>query len=168
MEINIKLNRNKENKDNIGNQEFDDVLLDSTRKNLDSQSSRFRDIDTKAIGIIALIGVLMTLLIKPTNCDIKSIPYILYIITSISFSLSTMFCIGAIKIRQYEYLSTYNLVSLYQETDIKRQKRRMIRTIADIEEDICKKADNKVKWLKRSIYMLGVSIILYSIYSIIK
>ncbi len=44
---------------------FEDVLLDIAWKNLDSENNRFKDIDTKAIGIITITGILMTFLTKP-------------------------------------------------------------------------------------------------------
>lgn len=143
--------------------EFDDVLVDLSYKNLEIHYNRFKDIDTKAIGIMTITGALLTLLPKSVTNDDISI--VLYILILISFLVTIILCIGVVMIRKYDLVSTDNLIKeLSKEKDDVVKMRRTINTIAASEKKIGEEANNKADILKFAVLTFGFSIILLIIY----
>jgi len=91
---------------------FDEAILDSTLRNIESEKNRFKDIDTKAIGIITLTGVLMTFLTKPITEPITFgyISFVFFISTNFLFLITILLCISVIRVRNTFQISTKGLV----------------------------------------------------------
>jgi hypothetical protein len=144
--------------------EFDDAMLDVAWNNLNFQYTRFKDIDTKAIGIITITGILITFLSKPTGNGCLS--NTLFITTSLFFLMTILLSVGAIAMRKYDALSTNNLIDELSHEGEKRQIRGITGTMAKVEKEICDAANKKADILKFAIFSLGASIILLIFYSI--
>lgn len=144
--------------------DFDKALLDAAWKNLETHKIRFKDIDTKAIGIITITGILITFLSKPVNNSCISIS--LYLITLISFLITILLCLGVIMVREHEALSTNNLINELSDEVEKIKIKRIIGTIGATEKSMCEATKSKAECLKFAICGLGFSIILSIIYSL--
>lgn len=144
--------------------DFDDAMLDVAWNNLNFQYTRFKDIDTKAIGIITITGILITFLSKPTGNGCLS--NTLFIMTSLFFLITILLSVAAIALRKYEALSTNNLIAELSHEGEKRQIRGITGTMAKVEKEICDAANKKADILKFAIFSLGASIILLILYSI--
>lgn len=143
---------------------FDDALLDIAWKNLDSHYVRFKDVDTKAVGIITITGILVTFMSKPVHSDYLS--SILFMLTSLFFLMTILLCVGVIATRKYEAVSTDHLIDELAGEPDEKQIRRLIGTIAAAESDVCMAANSKAKVLRFAIFSLGFSLILLIIYSL--
>jgi hypothetical protein len=143
---------------------FEDALLDIAWKNLESENNRFKDIDTKAIGIITITGILMTFLTKPTSSGVIST--ILFTLTSLSFLGAIFLSIMVIRVRHAETLSTKYLIEDFKDEKSERQIKGLIGTIAETEKNLRSVCNNKAEELTYAVYVLGVSIVLLIFYSI--
>ncbi len=144
--------------------EFYDAMLDVSWKNWEFQCNRFRDVDTKAVGIITITGILITFLSKAGTSSRLS--ETLYFAASMSFLVTILLCVGAIMTRKYEAISSYNLLEELSGEDKEKQIKRLIGTIADKEEKLCKKSNTKAAILRCAIITLGFSILFLIFYSI--
>lgn len=135
--------------------EFDYKLLDIALNNYKEQYSRFKDIDTKAIGIITITGILITFL-RTSVC----VQTIFHVIISISFLITILFCILAIRTRRYESLSVYKIINEISTEYNEENTKRIISTVAKSEKSICGVANEKAIMLRYAIYTLAISIIL--------
>lgn len=137
--------------------EFDYKLLDIALNSYKEQYSRFKDIDTKAIGIITITGILITFL--RTSVD-DCTQTIFHVIVPISFLITILFCILAIRTRKYESLSVYKIINEISTEYNEENTKRMISTIAKSEKSVCEVANEKAIMLRYAIYTLAISIIL--------
>lgn len=148
-----------EDKDDLLEKEFDYKLLDVALKNYDNQYSRFKDIDNKAIGIITIIGILITFL-KIRPIDNGHIPTTLLMIPMVLFLIAVLLCIWTIKTRKYEAVSTTNIINEISIEYNKENIKRIINTVAVAEKTVCEVSNYKAKLLRYAICILGLGIIL--------
>ncbi|MFZ2412182.1 MAG: hypothetical protein WAW23_11470 [Candidatus Methanoperedens sp.] len=144
--------------------EFEDALLDIGWNNLDSEKNRFKDIDTKAIGIITITGILMTFLAKPEN--LGNISSFLFVLTALSFLSTILLCVRVIRIRLADALSTNYLIEDLKNMEPKLQIRGIVKTIANAELSLGMACTSKAEELKYAIYALCASIILLIAYTL--
>jgi len=144
--------------------EFEAALLDIAWKNLDGENNRFKDIDTKAIGIITITGIVMTFLSKPASLSIIST--IFFILASLSFLVTIFLSVLVIRVRKAKSLSTRYLIEDFKDEKPERQIRGMIGTIAENEKNLRSVCNDKAEELTWAVYALGVSIVLLILYSI--
>lgn len=143
---------------------FNDLLFDVAWKNLENHNARYKDLDTKAVGIISIIGILITFIVKPV--DNIHISTTLFMLTSFSFLITILLCIGTIMTRKVKVISTDNLIEYLSEESEERQIKGIIGTIAAAEKEMCEVSNAKATVLKYTIFALGFSIILLIFYSI--
>jgi len=150
--------------------EFDEALLDISWKNLDSEQKRFKDMDTKAIGIITVVGILITFLSKSDNFfskPEKGLPGFLFLLTTLLFLVTVLLCIRVIQVKRIDILSTNLLIEGGLKAEGHEDKiKRLIGTIADAEKVRCDRNDQKAGTLKYAIFALGVGVISLILYSI--
>jgi hypothetical protein len=150
--------------------EFDEALLDISWKNLESEQKRFKDMDTKAIGIITVVGILMTFLSKSDNFfskPEKGLPGILFLLTTLFFLVTVLLCILVIRVKRLDILSTKLLIDGGIETENPGDKiKGLIGTIADAEKQRRDRSDQKAGTLKYAIFALGIGVISLILYSI--
>lgn len=144
--------------------EFEDALLDIAWKNLDSENNRFKDIDTKAIGIITITGILMTFLVKPESTE--DITSFLFILTAFSFLITILLSVRVIRIRRADALSTNYLIEDLKSMESNLQIKGVIKTIANAEESMGEVCTSKAKELEYVVFALGASIILLISYTL--
>ena len=148
--------------------EFEDAMIDVVWKKLDIENNRFKDIDTKAIGVITIIGILMTFLAKPT--DSGFITSTLFISTALIFLEAILLSVSVIRVRKGEGVSTKILISGLKKEKPENQIRGIISTIADAEDKLGDVCDNKAYELSLAVYTLGagiISLIFYSLFTFI-
>lgn len=144
--------------------DFEDAMLDIAWSNLDSENNRFKDIDTKAIGIITITGILITFLSRDLiNTDtittqFNGISTSLFLLTILSFFLTIVFSILALRVRQYDTLSSLNLINRLKNESPGNQIQGIIRNIADTEYDLRDVCNSKAEDLKHAIFTLGLGI----------
>ncbi len=144
--------------------EFEDALLDIAWKNLDGENNRFKDIDTKAIGIITITGILMTFLAKPESAG--NITSFLLILTALSFLITIFLSVSVIRIRRADALSTNYLIEDLKSMEPKLQIKGVIKTISNAEESLGEVCTSKAKELEYALFALGASIILLISYTL--
>ena len=144
--------------------EFEDTLLDIAWKNLDSENNRFKDIDTKAIGIITITGILMTLIVKPENAG--PITSFIFILTAFSFLITILLSVRVIRTRWADSLSTNYLIEDLKSMEPKLQVKGVVKTIANAEESLGEVCTCKAKELEYAVYALGASVILLILYTL--
>lgn len=142
---------------------FEDALLDIAGNNLESEVTRYKDIDNKSIGIITITGILMTLFIN-SNEGTTTAPLLVIIV--LSFLITIILSIMAMRIRQSDALSTKFLIEDFKNEAPERQIRGIIGTIAETEASLRKVGNTKAKWLRYSVYALGASVALLILYSL--
>ena len=154
-------------KTNVGDnrKSFNDALLNISCKNLERHYNRFKDIDAKAIGIITITGILITFLAKPVNNGYLT--KIFFVLTMLSFLITTMLTVLVIRTRKYEAVSTGKLIAELSNETKENQIGRTISTIAAAEKKMCEVSNEKAQDLRRSIYGLGVSIVVLIFYSML-
>jgi len=143
--------------------EFNDAMLDIVWNNLNSENSRFKDIDTKAIGLITITGILMAFLTKSANFGL--IHSILFLLIAVAFFGAIFFSLKAIKIREMDALSSRLLIDHLRDKEPTRQISGIIGTIAEAEKDVRTVCNSKAEELERAVYALGSGVILLIIYA---
>jgi hypothetical protein len=145
--------------------DFEDALLDIGKDNLNLENKRYRDIDTKAISIVTICGILITLLINFVKVG-GLYSKILFSLTTLSFLATVILGIYVIRPRPVGMLSTQNLIDFFQNQSDHAQITGVVATIADAETALAKINDLKTFELFKSVYALGISIILMIIYAL--
>lgn len=144
--------------------EFEDAMLDIAWKNLDSENNRFRDIDTKTIGVITITGILMTFLSIPE--DVGSMSMYLFFLTIISFFVTILLSVLAIKVRRADLLVTKYLIEDFKDVEPREhQIRGITTTIAESQYSICKANAKKANNLKYAVITLSIGVVLLISYS---
>lgn len=149
--------------------DFDDAMLEVAWKNLETQTNRYKDIDSKAIAIMTITGVLVSFLIKSdTNLKYESqISFILFLFTIFSFLLTVLFSISVMRVRNAKILSSKLLIEDFSNQKQNADKiRGIIGTIATVEDDLREICKEKGEELRRTVITLGISVILLILYSI--
>ncbi len=145
--------------------EFEDAMLDIGWKNLDSEYDFFKDMDTKAIGIITITGILITFLPKPTVPN--SISSLLFYLTTVSFMVTIFLCILVIRSRNVKGLLTKDIIEQLRDETPEKKIQRTIDTLSDLQDSLYNEGTKpKSKELKWAIRALGLSVFLLIIYSI--
>ena len=139
---------------------FEDALLDIAWNNLESEGTRYKDIDNKAIGIITITGILMTFIIGSGDAVQPSPPSPLLVAASISFLVTIILSIMAMSVRRTDAVSTKFLIEDLNDKAPERQIRGTIATIAEAETGMRKVGNSKASWMRYSVYALGVSVAL--------
>ena len=145
--------------------DFENILLEVSKTNLDAENKRFKDIDTKAISIITICGILTTLLINFGEIQ-STISKILFFITALSFLFTVILSISIIKPRKVKSLSTQMLIDFYKYKSDEAQITGIIKTAANAENILMDTNDAKAKELNKSVYTLGISVILMLFYAL--
>lgn len=136
---------------------FEDALLDIAWNNLENESTRHKDIDNKAIGIITITGILMAFII---GSDDATPPSLLLAAVSISILVTIALGIMAMRVRETDTPSTKYLIEDLKDENSERQIKGIIGTIAAAEANQREVGNAKAKWLKYSVYALGASVAL--------
>ncbi len=144
--------------------DFEDAMLEVAYKNLESENNRFKDIDTKVIGIITVTGILMTFLTKSASSG--NIVSILFILTALSFLGTILLSVSAIRTRWTGAVSTKNLIDELKDKANENQLRGIIATIAESEKSLRTVTNSKAQDLRYAIYALSISVILLILYSL--
>ena len=140
---------------------FEDALLDIAWNNLESEGTRYKDIDNKAIGVITITGILMTFIIGSGDAVQPSPPPSpLLVVASISFLVTIILSIMAMSVRRTDAVSTKFLIEDLNDKAPERQIRGTIATIAEAETGMRKVGNSKASWMRYSVYALGVSVAL--------
>ncbi len=145
--------------------EFNDAMLDLAWNNLNSEHNRFKDIDTKAIGIITITGILMAFLTKSTFVGVTPSIFILSI--AVAFFITIFFSLRAVKIREIDALSSKILIDTFRNENPTRQIGGIIGTIAETEKDVRAVCNSKAVDLERAIFALGFGVAMLILYTII-
>lgn len=145
--------------------EFDDVLLDIALKNLDSEINRFKDIDTKAIGIITIVGILVTFLFKE-NLGRLNGNLNLFLLPALAFLITILICVSVIRVKGVDVLSTHLLIEDFKDKKSEDKIKGLIATIAKAEKAMRDCCNQKAHQLKYAVFALGISIILLILYSL--
>ncbi len=144
--------------------DFDEYILEIVLKNIDNEKIRFKEIDTKAIGIITIVGILALFLSKPEN--IGRLSATLFLLTSISLLITILFCALAIGVRSYRILSTKLLIEDFANESSECQIGGVIGTSAEVERSLSDACNQKAKDLQYAVFALGASIVLLIFYSL--
>lgn len=142
--------------------DFNDALLDISWNNFQFQYSRFRDIDTKAIAIITISGILIALLPSKISGNFLSNTFL--IATFFLFVETIFLSIKAFTIRKYKVTNTRNVINDFRNKTHDRQIGGIIGSLADSEESVCYVNNKKVIELKKAIYLLASSITFLSLH----
>ena len=147
--------------------EFEEILLSISENNLNTASKKHNDIDTKAIGIITISGILITFITSSfTSCK-SYVSSILLFLTLLSFLITVFFCIVVLKPRKAHEPSTLMLIEQLKNEKKNVQISRILQTHAEIEDELQDICIDKASWLDKAVITLGVSVILLIIYNII-
>ena len=142
--------------------DFNDALLYISWNNFQFQYSRFKDIDTKAIAVITISGILIALLPSKISGNFLSSTFL---IATFFLVLETIFySIKAFTIMKYKVMFTKNLINDFRDKKPERQIGGIIGSIADSEESVCYVNDKKVIELKKAIYLLASSVATLSLH----
>lgn len=143
-------------------EEFDAALLDIGWKNLEAQENKYKELDTKAIAVISIAGIIITLIPKP-----QDVPWLLglYILTSLSFLVAIYLNIRVIRTRKYKSLLTNNLIKELRDKPKDRQIGGIIGSIAQTQENLCEATREKTIDLKKAVKAFGFSVLLLVIYT---
>ena len=148
--------------------EFEEALLDISENNLNAVSKKHNDIDTKAIGIITISGILITFLTSSFTTSKSYVSSILLFLTLLSFFITVFFCIVVLRPRKAHTPSTLYLIEQLKDEDKNVQISRILQTHAEIEDELQDICTDKASWLDKAVRTLGISVILLIIYNIIK
>lgn len=149
--------------------DFEDTLLEVSWNNLNVENKRFKDIDTKAISIITICGILTTLLINfgiSDGISDNTLSQAIFILTALSFLLTVILSISVIKPRKVKSLSTKALIDFFKDKAQETQITGIIATVAEAENILMDINDLKAQELNKSVKLLGVSVILMIVYSL--
>jgi hypothetical protein len=145
--------------------EFNDAMLDLAWNNLNSENNRFKDIDTKAIGLITITGVLMAFLTKTVSID--SISSILLLLVAVAFFTTIFYSIRAIKIREMDALSSKILIDTLRNENPTRQISGIIGTIAETEKNVRDTCNSKAADLEYAVRALGFGVAVLILYTVL-
>lgn len=148
--------------------DFEEAMLEISWKSLETANKRHSDLDTKAIGLITITGILITFLLGSVNSSSGiSGSKTLFIITSLSFLTTVLISVSVLRIRPVEVLSSEKLLSeLENEENQEVQIKGILGTVADMESKMSIKCNSKADNLKFAVYFLGISIIFLILYVI--
>jgi hypothetical protein len=145
--------------------EFNDSLLEIVSKNIESEKKRLNDLDTKAIGIITIIGIVVVFISKPENLGRLSAT--IYLITILSFLITILLCVLVLRQRDFNVLVTKYLIDDFRDENLETQRKGIIDTSAEVEASLTGVCKSKGKYLRLAVHALGISILFLIIYSIV-
>ena len=156
--------------------DFKNLVFEISQKNLEYQRQRYKDMDTKAISIITITGILISFLVgsgslinsNTISSSGSCISQILYGLTALSFLLTVLLSVWVIKVRYVKMFDTNCVL-----TNLKVKKINESQIMENInsfyleaESDLFKVCNEKGEKLTYSVYFLGVSVFLLISYSI--
>ena len=144
---------------------FEEALLEISWNNLSTENKRYKDIETKAISMITICGIFVTLLLnlESPNCIISKT---FFSVTIFSFFVTVIFNISAIKPRNVKMLSTEILIDFYKDKEKESQITGIIATVAAAEKALMDTNESKSQKIGISVETLGISIIFTMFYSL--
>lgn len=145
--------------------QFEDAMVDLAWNNYIHHNNRFKDIDTKATGIITIAGVLITFLANLAKSGISGkISLVLLILTSLSFLFTIFLSIWVISVRGAKVIYSKDLIEYYKNKEQKDQINGIMEAIAACETSMLDLCEKKAKILSRAVYALGLSVIILIFY----
>jgi hypothetical protein len=148
-------------------QKFEDAMVDLAWKNYAHHSNRYKDIETKATGLITIAGVLITFLANLAKSGIyREISLFLLILTSLSFLLTISLSIWVIRVPGAIVIHSEDLINYYKDKEQKDQIYGILEAIAACESSMLDLCEKKAKILSKAVYALGLSVILLIFYSL--
>lgn len=142
--------------------DFNDSLLEIVSKNIESEKKRLNDMDSKAIGIITIIGIIVIFISKPENLGRLSAT--IYLITILLFLITILLCVAVLQVRQFNILVTKYLIEDFRDAE---NLKGIIDTSAEVEASLNKVCRSKAQYLRWAVHTLGISILFLIIYSIV-
>lgn len=147
--------------------EFEATLLNISENNLNTISKKHNDIDTKAIGIITISGLLITFIMSSSTPIKGYVSSILLFLTLVFFLITVFFCIVVLKPQKAHEPSTLKLIEQLKNENKDVQISRILQTHAEIEDELQDICSEKASELNKAVKLFGVSVILLIIFSII-
>ncbi|MFZ3168152.1 MAG: hypothetical protein WA130_11105 [Candidatus Methanoperedens sp.] len=145
--------------------EFNDAMLDVSQNIFDTENKRHEAIDTKAIGIISIAGILITFLIGFVKIeDYREV----FFLTVFSFLISVIFSIWVLIPRKTHLLLFNELIDKYEGTSQEIQITGIAATIWKTGKVLRKVCNTKATLLFISIIFLGTGVILLIILSLLR
>ncbi len=146
--------------------DFEDSMLEISQNNLNREHQRFNDLDNKAIGLITITGILITLLtnfVKLEACITK----ILFSFVGFFFFITIIFSILSLRVRLINGLSTNYLLEYFEsETDLETKIKGLINTIGNAEDELDNVCSEKANEIKYAVYSFGIGITFLNFYII--
>lgn len=144
--------------------DFEDALLEISWNNFSTENQRYKDMDTKAAGIITICGVLATLLIGFGSVDGITESNI-YFAAVFALLLAAAFAVYVLKPIEVDGFRTQNIID-----DITKAKRGehisgIIATVSKCESSLIEANNTKALRITLSVYSLAVAVMLILIYS---
>lgn len=147
---------------------FEEMMLQVSLKNLEMYNDLLRDVDSKAIAIATVTGVLAGLL-KGSENLINSgtkISWILFSLTIFSFLITAFLSILVIRVRHKSIPTSKLLNKDFCEREEEKLKiQEIIRIIAEAEDSLNKTYEAKLHDLKLATITFLVSVIFLILYS---
>lgn len=149
-----------------------DLIIETSRKNLDNAEKRFRELDSKAIAIITVTGILISFLLgsnKFTN-SLGITAKLLFLLTALSFLASIYYGVKTIRVRYIHFYPTDYFIENFKQsesTDDKIKIATVIEKYSETELELFNICREKGKDLEKSIYALGLSVSFLILYLLI-
>lgn len=145
--------------------EFEDAMLEVSWNIFDGELRRHEALDTKAIGIITIVGILITFLIGFVKVeDYKNVLFL----TIFSFLISVIFSILVLIPRGTHLLSFKELKDKFEGTPQDVQITGIAQTTWKTGQDLRKMCNTKALLLFISVIFLGSGVILLLLLSILR
>ena len=145
--------------------DFEGALLDISRANLDAVAKKHSDIDSKAIGLITISGILISFLLgfgKPNNWISTGF----FILTALSFLVTALLSVIVLRPRKAHELSTKILIDELKDEKPENQVSRVIASAAKIEYELQGICNAKAIELSSAVRALGISVIVLILFTL--
>ena len=147
---------------------FEEIMLQVSLKNIEMYNDLLSDVDSKAIAIATVTGVLAGLL-KGSETLINSgtnISWILFSLTIFSFLITAFLSIFVIRVKHRNIPSSKLLIKDFCEKEEEKLNiQEIVRIIAEAEDSLKKTYETKLRDLKLATITFLVSIIFLILYS---
>ncbi|MCQ1534810.1 hypothetical protein FTO70_03710 [Methanosarcina sp. KYL-1] len=139
--------------------DFEDAMLEVAWNNLDTVIKRFYSLDNKSAGIITISGIFFSLLEGIGNGE-NLISNVLFLVTGISFIVTIILAILALRTMEIGDVSTNNLLKELNNDDEKEKIMRIVATMGNAEDLWRERSTKKAAKIGMAIYALGLSVLL--------
>lgn len=145
--------------------DFDEIMLDIGWKNLDAENKRHSELDTKAIGLITITGILITFLIGSVDPTLGlSGSKILFLLTLFFFLITVYKSIKVLEVKKMKALSSESLFKKLINEDSDFQIKTILRSIVETETAMRNKNTEKADKLRVAVNFLGYSVVFLIFY----